>query len=149
MRENHKSSDFFLFFVNEEKKIKPKTEKELKISRTLHHYLHSRHVMSYQKIKEMKKYVKTVATAGRIMTAFQKTTAVGVCLEGAADAEWSDHLCKCAICSGSGKAVVNTEAYFFIFSYFLTSCNICACRQIKLYLCILLSCLIFVKECCS
>lgn len=98
----------------------------------------------------MKKCVKTVATAGRIMmTAFQITTAVGVCLEGAADSEWSDHLCKCAICSGSGEAVVNTEGYFLIFSHFPTSCNICACRQIKLYLCILLSCLIFVKECSS
>lgn len=44
---------------------------------------------------------------------------VGVCLEG--DAERSDHLCKCAICSGTGEAVVNTEAYFLIFSCLQTS----------------------------
>lgn len=44
--------------------------------------------------------------------------AVGPCLGGAVDAEWSDHLCKCAICSG---AAVNTETYFLIFSGLQTS----------------------------
>lgn len=48
----------------------------------------------------------------------------------------------------SGNCVVNMETYFLIFSFFLSFFQaIYACRQIHLHLCILLSCLMFVKEC--
>lgn len=48
----------------------------------------------------------------------------------------------------SGICVVNLETYFLISSFFPSFClPICACRQMHLYLCILLSCLMFVKEC--
>lgn len=40
---------------------------------------------------------------------------------GGVKAEWSDHLCKCAICWGSGGADVNTQTYFLIFSGLQTS----------------------------
>lgn len=48
----------------------------------------------------------------------------------------------------SGNVAVNTKTNFLIFSFFLSFFQaIYACRQIYLYLCILLSFLIFVKEC--
>lgn len=73
---------------------------------------------------------------------------VRFCLEDRVHADSSGHFCKCVICLDCQETVVNTETYFLIFSCFRSFFQaIYACRQIQLYLCILLSCLMFVKEC--
>lgn len=67
---------------------------------------------------------------------------------GGGKAEWSDHLCKCAICWGSGGADVNTQTYFLIFSGLQTSrqhSRLSADEALSMYF--LLSCLMLVKEC--
>lgn len=70
------------------------------------------------------------------------------CLEDRVHADSSGHFCKCVICLDCQETVVNTETYFLIFYRFRPFFQATyACRQIQLYLCFLLSCLMFVKEC--
>lgn len=68
-------------------------------------------------------------------------------LEDRVHADQSGFFCKCIICLDCQETVVNMETHFLIFSFFLYFFQaIYAFRQMHLYLCILLSCLMFVKE---
>lgn len=68
-------------------------------------------------------------------------------LEDRVHADQSGFFCKCIIYLDCQETVVNMETHFLIFSFFLYFFQaIYAFRQIHLYLCILLSCLMFVKE---
>lgn len=69
------------------------------------------------------------------------------CLEDRVHAGSSGYLWKCIIRLDCQETVVNMEPYFLIFSFFLSFFQaIYASSQMHLYLCILLSCLMFVKE---